>query len=129
MADIVRLQSSYVAFRIIHPVQALYWVEPTSGDFLITHRDRRSEGCGFGRNFLDRVFLTKTAKSQFLPQCGQSVRLFGICTFPFNCHQLAEHLVEIDDLAVVSEDVRILRLALYGLTLVVKKPSSDQEQD
>jgi hypothetical protein len=37
MADIVRLQSSYVAFRIIHPVQALYWVEPTSGDFLITH--------------------------------------------------------------------------------------------
>lgn len=37
MADIVKLQSSYVAFRIAHPVQALYWVEPASGDFLITH--------------------------------------------------------------------------------------------
>jgi hypothetical protein len=37
MADIVQLQSSYIAFRISHPVQALYWVEPSSGDFLITH--------------------------------------------------------------------------------------------
>jgi hypothetical protein len=37
MADILLLQSAYVAFRISHPVQALYWVEPSSGDFLITH--------------------------------------------------------------------------------------------
>jgi hypothetical protein len=37
MADILQLQSSYIAFRISHPVQALYWVEPSSGDFLITH--------------------------------------------------------------------------------------------
>jgi hypothetical protein len=37
MADILQMQSAYVAFRISHPVQALYWVEPLSGDFLITH--------------------------------------------------------------------------------------------
>ena len=37
MAEILLLQSAYVAFRISHPVQALYWVEPSSGDFLITH--------------------------------------------------------------------------------------------
>lgn len=37
MNDILLLQSAYVAFRISHPVQALYWIEPASGDFLITH--------------------------------------------------------------------------------------------
>lgn len=37
MAEVIQLQSAYVAFRISNPVQALYWVEPSSGDFLITH--------------------------------------------------------------------------------------------
>ena len=48
-----------------------------------------------------------------MPQCGQAVWLFGICTFPFNCHQLADHLVEIDDLAVVSEDVLSIEVHMF----------------
>jgi len=36
LADILNLQSSYVVFRISHPTQALFWLEPTTSDFLVT---------------------------------------------------------------------------------------------
>jgi hypothetical protein len=34
MANLARLSSSYNAFSITHPCQALFWVEPSSGEFL-----------------------------------------------------------------------------------------------
>ena len=36
LAEIQHLSSSYVAFSIGHATHALFWVEPTSQDFLIT---------------------------------------------------------------------------------------------
>lgn len=36
-ADILRIQSAYVVFPIGHPTHAMFWTEPTSGDFLIVH--------------------------------------------------------------------------------------------
>ena len=37
MADVQSIQSAYIVFAITHPTQALYWIEPTSRDFLILH--------------------------------------------------------------------------------------------
>ena len=31
------LRSAYVVFTISHPTQAMFWLEPKSSDFLITH--------------------------------------------------------------------------------------------
>jgi hypothetical protein len=36
LAEILALQPSYQAFRINHPTQALFWLEPASNDFLVT---------------------------------------------------------------------------------------------
>lgn len=36
LANINQLRTSYTSFQILHPVQALFWLEPTSNDFLIT---------------------------------------------------------------------------------------------
>jgi len=35
--EIMTLGSAYSAFPISHPTQAMFWVEPRSNDFLITH--------------------------------------------------------------------------------------------
>lgn len=37
MADVQSIRSGYIVFAITHPTQALYWIEPTSRDFLILH--------------------------------------------------------------------------------------------
>jgi hypothetical protein len=36
MADVLGLRSSYLVFSIGHPTHALFWIEPSSGDFLVT---------------------------------------------------------------------------------------------
>jgi hypothetical protein len=36
MAEVLTLRSSYVVFPITHPIQALFWTEPGSRDFLVT---------------------------------------------------------------------------------------------
>jgi hypothetical protein len=36
LGDIRTLQSSYLVFRIDHPTHALFWVEPSTRDFLVT---------------------------------------------------------------------------------------------
>lgn len=36
-AEVTGIQSGYVGFSISHPIQALYWVEPMSSDFLVIH--------------------------------------------------------------------------------------------
>jgi hypothetical protein len=35
--DIQLLRASYLVFPIVHPTHALFWVEPKSKDFLVTH--------------------------------------------------------------------------------------------
>lgn len=37
VAEIQLLRSSYTAFPILHPTHAMFWIEPRSNDFLITH--------------------------------------------------------------------------------------------
>lgn len=37
LAEVETLRSSYIVFPITHPTQAMFWVEPQSTDFLITH--------------------------------------------------------------------------------------------
>lgn len=37
MADVLNMRSGYIVFPITHPIQALFWVEPASRDFLILH--------------------------------------------------------------------------------------------
>jgi hypothetical protein len=36
-AELQSLQSAYIVFPITHPTHALFWTDPGSGDFLITH--------------------------------------------------------------------------------------------
>lgn len=36
MAEVLAIRSRYVMFPVSHPVQALYWTEPSVSDFLIT---------------------------------------------------------------------------------------------
>jgi hypothetical protein len=35
--DIDTLRSTYLVFPIGHPTHAMFWIEPTSKDFLVTH--------------------------------------------------------------------------------------------
>ncbi len=37
LADIDKLRSAYLVFPIGHPTHALFWIEPQSQDFLVTH--------------------------------------------------------------------------------------------
>jgi hypothetical protein len=37
LGDILKLRSAYVVFPIAHPTQAMFWIEPQSQDFLVTH--------------------------------------------------------------------------------------------
>lgn len=37
LGDILRLRSAYLVFPIGHPTQAMFWIEPQSQDFLVTH--------------------------------------------------------------------------------------------
>ena len=37
LSEIQALRSSYIAYQIGHPTHALFWVEPNSSDFLVTH--------------------------------------------------------------------------------------------
>jgi hypothetical protein len=36
LLDVQAIRSRYVVFPVTHPVHALYWTEPASGDFLVT---------------------------------------------------------------------------------------------
>ena len=36
-AEVLKLQAAYIVFPISHPTHALFWTEPSTGDFLITH--------------------------------------------------------------------------------------------
>lgn len=35
--EVMSMRSSYIVFPIAHPIQALFWIEPNSQDFLIHH--------------------------------------------------------------------------------------------
>ncbi len=35
--EILGMRSRYIAFPITHPIHAMFWIEPVSQDFLITH--------------------------------------------------------------------------------------------
>jgi hypothetical protein len=35
LSEVLTLRSSYVVFSIVHPIQALFWTEPGSKDFLV----------------------------------------------------------------------------------------------
>ncbi len=37
LGDILKLRSAYLVFPIGHPTQAMFWIEPQSQDFLVTH--------------------------------------------------------------------------------------------
>lgn len=37
MAAVLSIRSGYVTFPVTHPIQALYWIEPSSRDFLVMH--------------------------------------------------------------------------------------------
>lgn len=37
LGEIQTLRSAYIVFPIIHPTHALFWIEPKSSDFLVTH--------------------------------------------------------------------------------------------
>jgi hypothetical protein len=37
MAAVHSIRSGYVTFPVTHPIQALYWIEPSSRDFLVMH--------------------------------------------------------------------------------------------
>jgi hypothetical protein len=37
MSEVLTLRSSYMVFPIAHPIQALFWTEPASKDFLVMH--------------------------------------------------------------------------------------------
>ena len=43
-AELLNIQSAYIVFAINHPTHALFWVEPNSSDFLITHAMDTFEG-------------------------------------------------------------------------------------
>ncbi|MNR36356.1 hypothetical protein D3C85_1542640 [compost metagenome] len=45
-AEVQSMRSGYIVFSVRHPVQALFWVEPSSRDFLIMHvmEELRSAG-------------------------------------------------------------------------------------
>lgn len=36
MQDVLAIRSQYIVFPVTHPIQALYWTEPSSNDFLVT---------------------------------------------------------------------------------------------
>ena len=37
MTEVQNLGTSYVTYPILHPTHAMFWAEPVSGDFLVTH--------------------------------------------------------------------------------------------
>ena len=37
MFDVQSMRSAYITFSLTHPIQALYWIEPRSQNFLIHH--------------------------------------------------------------------------------------------
>lgn len=37
MAEVHSVRSRYIVFPVTHPIQALYWIEPSSRDFLVLH--------------------------------------------------------------------------------------------
>jgi hypothetical protein len=37
MSEVLTLRPSYIVFPIVHPIQALFWTEPASRDFLVMH--------------------------------------------------------------------------------------------
>lgn len=47
MTDILALRSGYRVFQIRHPSHALYWVEPNSGDYLVTFAIQELKDSGF----------------------------------------------------------------------------------
>ncbi|WP_206540952.1 hypothetical protein, partial [Xanthomonas hortorum] len=46
MEEVVALSSRYIAFEISHPTHALFWIDPSSGDYLFRHalEDLRENG-------------------------------------------------------------------------------------
>jgi hypothetical protein len=44
LIEILALRSTHVAFPISHPVHALFWIEPLSADFLVTHAIEELKG-------------------------------------------------------------------------------------
>lgn len=47
LSDIQRLRSAYLVFPISHPTHAMFWVEPKSSDFLVTHAMQELRDAGF----------------------------------------------------------------------------------
>src|SRR5262249_3043553 len=44
--EIQALRSAYVVFPISHPIQALFWIVPSSKDFLVTHAIQELKDAG-----------------------------------------------------------------------------------
>ena len=47
LSEINGMRSGYVVFPIGHPTHAMFWIEPRSGDFLITHAMDELRDAGF----------------------------------------------------------------------------------
>lgn len=45
--EIEKLRSAYVVFPIVHPTHAMFWIEPQSNDFLVTHAIDKLKDIGF----------------------------------------------------------------------------------
>ena len=45
--DIQMLRSAYLVFPIGHPTHAMFWIDPKSSDFLITHAMQELKEAGF----------------------------------------------------------------------------------
>ena len=45
--EIEKLRSAYLVFPIIHPTHAMFWIEPHSNDFLVTHAIDNLKDTGF----------------------------------------------------------------------------------
>jgi hypothetical protein len=44
--DILTLRSAYLVFPVGHPTHAMFWIEPTSSDFLVTHAIQERKDVG-----------------------------------------------------------------------------------
>lgn len=47
MSDVLGIRSRYVVYPITHPIQALFWTDPSSGDYLVTSALEELVDCGF----------------------------------------------------------------------------------
>ena len=45
--EIATLRSTYVVFPIVHPTHAMFWIEPKTNDFLVTHAIEKLKNIGY----------------------------------------------------------------------------------